>query len=259
MSQEQVREERSKRRILIVEDEADIVRLLTFHLEKEGYLVDSREDGPGGLHAALGNPPDLLILDIMLPHMDGLSVCRRLREDPRTANLPILILSARQEELDRVLGLELGADDYVIKPFSIRELVARVRARLRHLDHGARETPAAPEALQEGEKVMRGGEITLYPERHEVFVAGSRRDLTPKEFLLLEILMSNTGRVLTREVLLEKVWDYPVEVDTRTVDVHVRYLRQKVERDPARPRYIETVRGIGYRFSAASPLEGGEC
>jgi DNA-binding response OmpR family regulator len=157
-----------------------------------------------------------------------------------------MILSARKEELDKVLGLELGADDYMVKPFSVRELVARVRAMLRRLDNSAvniaeLETPQ--------EEVLVKGKIKMYPERHRVTVDGAERSLTHKEFLLLQLLMINSGKVLTRELLLDKVWGYEVEIDTRTVDVHVRYLRQKIESDPASPRYIETVRGVGYRFA----------
>lgn len=232
--------------IMVVEDEEDIVRLLTFHLEKEGYRVKSAGSGPEALEAVINYRPDLIILDIMLPGMDGLEVCRRIRSDEKTASIPILILSARKEELDKVLGLELGADDYIIKPFSVRELVARVRAMLRRLEE---RKPLKDTGNVTAEKILKHGEIVLYPERYRVTVAGEPRTLTHMEFVLLEILMNNTGRVLTRELLLEKAWGYETGVDTRTVDVHVRYLRQKIEKDPANPRYIETVRGVGYRFS----------
>jgi two-component system, OmpR family, alkaline phosphatase synthesis response regulator PhoP len=235
-----------KRQIMIVEDEEDIVRLLTFHLEKEGYRVVSAGSGSEALKLAFEEPPDLFILDIMLPEIDGLEVCRRLRANVQTASAPVMILSARKEELDKVLGLELGADDYMVKPFSIRELVARVRAMLRRLDHSAVKT-AGPETLSE--EVLVKGALKLYPERHRVTVNDIERPLTHKEFLLLQLLMTNSGKVLTRELLLDKVWGYEVEIDTRTVDVHVRYLRQKIESDPASPRYIETVRGVGYRFA----------
>lgn len=235
-----------RRRILVVEDEEEIVRLLRFHLEKEGYKVYSAGSGPEALEQASESRPDLVILDIMLPEMDGLEVCRRLRGSEITASIPILILSARKEELDRVLGLELGADDYMVKPFSVRELVARVRAMLRRAKHLS--------SIQDGgqlekEKVLEAGNIALYPERHRVTVADRICNVTRKEFDLLYLLMSNPGKVLTRERLLDRVWGYEVEVDTRTVDVHVRYLRQKIEPDPAHPRYIETVRGVGYRFA----------
>lgn len=235
-----------QRYIMIVEDEEDIVRLLTFHLEKEGYRVVSAGSGSEALKLAFEEPPDLFILDIMLPEIDGLEVCRRLRANALTASAPVMILSARKEELDKVLGLELGADDYMVKPFSTRELVARVRAMLRRLDHTA-VNAAGPETLSE--KVLEKGTLKLYPERHRVTVNDVERSLTHKEFQLLQLLMTNSGKVLTRELLLDKVWGYEVEIDTRTVDVHVRYLRQKIESDPASPRYIETVRGVGYRFA----------
>jgi two-component system, OmpR family, alkaline phosphatase synthesis response regulator PhoP len=238
--------EHKQRYIMIVEDEEDIVRLLTFHLEKEGFRVVSAGSGSEALKLAFEEPPDLFILDIMLPELDGLEVCRRLRANALTASAPVMILSARKEELDKVLGLELGADDYMVKPFSIRELVARVRAMLRRLDHSAVKA-AGSETLSE--EVLVKGTLKLYPERHRVTVDGSERSLTHKEFLLLQLLMTNSGKVLTRELLLDKVWGYEVEIDTRTVDVHVRYLRQKIESDPASPRYIETVRGVGYRFA----------
>ena len=233
------------RRILVVEDEEDIVGLLTFHLEKEGYQVQSALDGAVALQHAFNNPPDLVILDIMLPEIDGLEVCRRLRSNKLTASVPVLMLSARKEELDKVLGLELGADDYMVKPFGIRELIARVRAMLRRSE----QKEDVVDIEQAEESILQFGEIVLYPERHQVTVRSEPCGLTHKEFLLLQLLMLNSGKVLTRELLLDKVWDYEVEVDTRTVDVHVRYLRQKIEDDPANPVYIETVRGVGYRFA----------
>jgi two-component system, OmpR family, alkaline phosphatase synthesis response regulator PhoP len=231
--------------ILVVEDEEDIVRLQTFHLEKEGYRVVSAGSGRQALEIAFAETPDLVILDIMLPEIDGLEVCRRLRANESTASVPVMILSARKEELDKVLGLELGADDYMIKPFSVRELVARVRAMLRRFD---RKHPQSDQA-GESEEVLNYEAISLYPQRHQVTVDGEQRTLTHKEFLLLQLLMSNPGKVITRELLLDRVWGYDVEIDTRTVDVHVRYLRKKIEKDPSNPRYIETVRGVGYRFS----------
>ncbi len=233
------------RLILVVEDEEEIVRLLSFNLEKEGYRVISAGSGLEALNAALEFLPDLVVLDIMLPGMDGFEVCRRLRGSDKTAAIPILFLSARKEELDKVLGLELGADDYIVKPFSVRELVARVRAVLRRMDYPS---GAAENGGREEERVLKAGKISLYPERHQVTLGDQICNLTHKEFLLLHLLMSNPGKVLTRELLLEQVWGYEVEVDTRTVDVHIRYLRQKIEPDPAHPHYIETVRGVGYRF-----------
>ncbi len=235
-----------KHLVLVVEDEEDIVRLISYHLEKEGYSVLSAGSGPEALDYVFEHHPDLVILDIMLPEMDGLEVCRRLRSSEKTASTPILILSARKEELDRVLGLEMGADDYMIKPFSVRELMARVKAMLRRVEHFA---GIQDSAGREEEKVLKGGDLLLYPERYRVTVAGQNCNLTHKEFVLLHLLMLHPGKVLTRELLLDRVWGYEVEVDTRTVDVHIRYLRQKIEPDPANPRYIETVRGVGYRFA----------
>ncbi len=237
--------------ILVVEDEEDIVNLLVFHLEREGYRVQSCSSGTSGLQHALEDLPDLIILDIMLPEMDGLQVCRRLRSNPKTQTIPIMILSARREELDKVLGLELGADDYMVKPFSVRELVARVRAMLRRLDPGI----PSKETTRDDEAVLVLGDICLYPERHQVLVRGEVCELTHKEFALLNLLMANAGKVLTRDVLLQRVWGYETEIDTRTVDVHIRYLRRKVEEDPAHPCYIETIRGVGYRFARAESLK----
>ncbi|MFO7952793.1 MAG: response regulator transcription factor [Bacillota bacterium] len=238
-----------KRYILVVEDDEDIVRLLSFHLEKEGYMVASAGNGLEALEQAFDHPPDLIVLDIMLPEIDGLEVCRRLRSNRKTASVPILILSARKEEIDRVLGLEMGADDYMVKPFSVRELVARVKAMLRRLKQMSSNLQGSQDKEEQEEKILRSGRIVLYPERHQVFIDEQLCNLTHKEFVLLQLLMFNPGKVLTRELLLDKVWGYEVDVDTRTVDVHVRYLRQKIEMDPAHPRYIETVRGVGYRFT----------
>jgi DNA-binding response OmpR family regulator len=237
------------RAILVVDDEPDLVKLLSFNLGQEGYLVRTALTGREALESALALLPDLIILDVMLPELDGLEVCRRLRSSAQTAAVPILMLSARREELDKVLGLELGADDYMVKPFSVRELVARVRALLRRQER----VPVAESRAggDQPEQVLSSfsGEIVLYPERYQVLVRSAPCTLTHKEFALLHLLMANKGRVLTRELLLEKVWGYETEVDTRTVDVHVRFLRQKIERDPAKPEYIETVRGVGYRFA----------
>lgn len=219
---------------MVVDDEPHIIELLKFNLEREGFKVLTAADGLDGLAKVREDLPDLIILDIMLPGLDGLEVLKRLRARPETANIPIIFLSARGEEVDRVLGLEMGADDYIAKPFSIRELVARVKARLRR---------PRPEP-----EVIAAGPVVLKPEQHEVLVNGERRDLTPKEFELLRHLVMNAGKVLRREYLLDRVWGYDSCADTRTVDVHIRYLRQKIEPDPSRPVYIETVRGVGYRF-----------
>ncbi|MGB9886082.1 MAG: response regulator transcription factor [Moorellales bacterium] len=224
-------------RILVVDDEPHIVELIRYNLEREGFEVTTAADGPGCLARVQQRPPDLIILDVMLPGMDGFAVFRRLRSLPEAAAVPVIFLSARGEEVDRVLGLEIGGDDYVTKPFSPRELVARVKARLRR--------PSRP---PEDEGVLVAGPVVLRTREHEVWVNGEKRDLTPKEFELLRQLILNAGKVLRRDYLLDRVWGYDYCADTRTVDVHIRYLRQKIEPDPGRPVLIETVRGVGYRF-----------
>jgi DNA-binding response OmpR family regulator len=222
-------------RVLIVEDEPDILGLLVFHLEREGYQVTQSRTGPDGLRLAAASPPDLLLLDLMLPEMDGLEVCRRLRQDPATRALPIVMLTARGDEVDRVLGLELGADDYVVKPFSPREVVARIRAVLRR---------TRPDAAT-GTLVL--GRIAIDSYGHRVTVDGAPVSLTRKEFDLLRALAEARGRVLSREYLLDHVWGYTAagEIESRTVDVHVRRLRQKLGAEGLR---IGTVTGVGYRF-----------
>jgi phosphate regulon transcriptional regulator PhoB len=222
-------------RVLIVEDEPDIRDLLVFHLEREGYQVVKCRNGEEALRAAHASPPDLVLLDLMLPEMDGLEVCRRLRQDPATQSLPIVMLTARGDEVDRVLGLEMGADDYVVKPFSPRELIARIRAVLR------RARPAA------GTAALTVGRITIDPAAHIVLVDGAPVSLTRKEFDLLRALVEARGRVLSREFLLDHVWGYTAagEVESRTVDVHVRRLRQKLGPEGQR---ISTVTGVGYRL-----------
>ncbi|MEX2224569.1 MAG: response regulator transcription factor [Candidatus Rokuibacteriota bacterium] len=222
-------------RVLIVEDEPDIRDLLVFHLEREGYQVTKCKSGAEALRAARSAPPDLVLLDLMLPEMDGLEVCRRLRQDPVTQVIPIVMLTARGDEVDRILGLEMGADDYVVKPFSPRELVARIRAVLRR----TRPTPgAAP---------LTVGSLSIDPAAHLVTVDGAPVALTRKEFDLLRALVEARGRVLSREFLLDHVWGYAAagEIESRTVDVHVRRLRQKLG---AEGRRIGTVTGVGYRL-----------
>jgi two-component system, OmpR family, phosphate regulon response regulator PhoB len=222
-------------RVLIVEDEADIRDLLLFHLEREGYQVAQSRSGPEALRLARAIPPDLVLLDLMLPDMDGLEVCRRLRQDPATQGLPIVMLTARGDEVDRVLGLELGADDYVVKPFSPRELIARIRAVLRRVRPAA---GAAPLVI---------GRLAIDAAAHQVTVDGTVVSLTRKEFDLLRALAEARGRVLSREYLLDHVWGYTAaeEIESRTVDVHVRRLRQKLGAEGQR---IGTVTGVGYRL-----------
>ena len=222
--------------MLIIEDEPDIRDLLAFHLEREGYAVTKSSGGAEGLRLARAAPPDLILLDLMLPGMDGLEVCRRLRSNPATRAVPLVMLTARGDELDRVLGLELGADDYVVKPFSPREVLARVRAVLR------RSRPAAA-----GTSAVAVGPLRIDAAAHTVSVDGAPVALTRREFDLLRALVEAGGRVLSREHLLEHVWGYTAagEIESRTVDVHVRRLRQKL--GPA-GGLIGTVTGVGYRL-----------
>ena len=221
--------------VLIVEDEPDIRQLIVHHLEREGYRCRHVATGTDALRAVRASVPDLLVLDLMLPEIDGLEVCRRLRGDAATAAVPIIMLTAKTDEVDRIVGLELGADDYVAKPFSPKELVARVRAVLRR----SRPDTAA--------RVFREGGIVLDPSRHMVTVAGAAVNLTPKEFELLRVFMEAAGRVLGREHLLSRVWGYAHadEIESRTVDVHVRRLRAKLGDEGRR---ITTVKSVGYRF-----------
>lgn len=221
--------------MLVIEDEPDIRDLLAFHLEREGYTVTKSVTGAEGLRLARATPPDLILLDLMLPEMDGFEVCRRLRQDPVTHAVPLVMLTARGDEVDRVLGLELGADDYVVKPFSPREVVARVRAVLRRSRPTAGTTPVTVGPLQ------------IDAAAHTVSVDGVAVNLTRREFDLLRALVEAGGRVLSREFLLDRVWGYTAagEIESRTVDVHVRRLRQKL--GPAGQR-IGTVTGVGYRL-----------
>ncbi|MCL6477387.1 MAG: response regulator transcription factor [Peptococcaceae bacterium] len=227
--------------ILVIDDEPGIQELIKYTLERENYKVITAPDGITGLTMAQVYLPDLIILDIMLPGKDGYEVCRALKANARTAPVPIIMLSAKDAEIDKVLGLELGAYDYVTKPFSPRELAARVKANLRR-----REYTKEPG----DEKEIRYKDLVIRPERYEAVLNGSKLDLTPKEFEMLVLFASNPGMVFTRNMLLEKIWGFNELRETRTVDVHIRYLRQKIERDPANPEYIETLRGVGYRFNS---------
>jgi len=227
-----------KEKILIIEDEEALVETLRYNLIREGYQVYTATDGMSGLEMARSEKPDLIILDLLLPKLDGLSVCRILRQEG--SSVPILMLTCRDEEMDKVLGLELGADDYVTKPFSLRELLARVKALLRRVEM-LRQEERKPE-------VISVGELTIDLRRHRAFWKGQELELSPKEFALLAFLARNRGMVLSRELILERVWGYDYVGDTRTVDVHIRWLREKIEEDPGNPRHILTVRGIGYQF-----------
>ena len=223
-------------RILLVEDEPSLVETVRYALEREGFGVTVARDGREALDRFAAEPPDLVILDLMLPAVSGLDVCRRIRE---SSMVPIVIVTAKDAEADKVAGLELGADDYVTKPFSVRELVSRVRANLR------RSQMAMPDAAGD---VLTGGPIRLDAARHEVTVRGDPVAFPPKEFELLESFLRSPGRLLTRERLIQRIWGGDYVGDTKTLDVHVKRLRQKIERDPHEPEHLLTVRGLGYKF-----------
>ena len=225
-------------KILIVEDDRNLVDTLTYNLRKEGYDVVAALDGAQALDVARQEKPDLIILDLMLPKVSGFEVCRILRKD---MTVPILMLTAKADETDKIVGLEIGADDYMTKPFSLRELLARVRAMLRRTMMAQAQTEAI-------EPVLRVGDIEVDVARHRASKGGTALELKPKEFDLLAFLARNKGLVFSRDQLLEKVWGYDFAGDTRTVDVHVRWLRQKIETDPNNPRYLVTVRGTGYKL-----------
>jgi DNA-binding response OmpR family regulator len=224
------------KKILVVDDEPTLVATVKYNLEREGYQVVTAADGESGLSVARAERPDLILLDLMLPGLDGFEVCRILR---REMTAPILMLTAKTQEVDKVVGLELGADDYVTKPFSMRELLARVRALLRRA-----EAPAA-EA-----KVLTAGDLQVDLRRREASRQGQALLLKPKEFDLLAFFLRNRARAFTRDQLLDQVWGYDFAGDTRTVDVHIRWLREKIEDNPAKPARLITVRGVGYRFEA---------
>lgn len=225
-------------RILIVDDEAHIRELLTFNLENEGFAVTALPDGFAALRASEQQVFDLLILDIMMPGIDGLEVCRRIKSRPATAELPVIMLTAKGEEVDKIVGLELGADDYITKPFSIRELIARVKALLRR---------SGPRRNGEERAVIEIADLVIDTATYEVTKGGQPLQLALKEFELLRLLAQNQGKVLTRDFLLNRIWGYDYFGETRTVDVHIRHLRRKLGQD-ADDGYIETVRGVGYKF-----------
>ena len=232
-----------KRTVLVVEDEKSIVDILRFNLEKEGYAVLTAYDGESGLEQAVNGGADLILLDVMLPKMNGFDVCRRLRE--KGSSVPVIILTAREEEADKVLGLEIGADDYITKPFSMRELMARVKANIRR-------TVMQQSGSAEG-AMSAGGGLTINPENYQVCKRDKPIDLTQREYELLTFLASHPGKVYSRTDRMEQVWNYGYGGDdVRTVDVTVRRLREKIEDDPASPTLILTRRGVGYYFSAES-------
>lgn len=224
--------------VLIVEDEVSFSDALSFMLRKEGFEVSVAADGNTGLEIFSRQGADIVLLDVMLPGISGTEVCRQLRQ---VSKVPIIMLTAKDGEIDKVVGLELGADDYVTKPFSSRELVARVRAVLRRQSAIAEADPGASE--------LKSGPVVMDVDRHTVFVNGEEVKLPLKEFELLELLLRNAGRVLTRTQLIDRIWGSNYVGDTKTLDVHVKRIRSKIEPDPAHPRYLETVRGLGYKFN----------
>ena len=228
----------SKKTILAVDDESSILDLLKFNLEKEGFNFISAEDGEEGINKVLNEKPDLLLLDVMIPKMDGLSVCKKLRQE--NINIPIIMLSARGEEIDKVLGLEIGADDYITKPFSPREVIARIKANLRKFDKN--------KSVEEEQKnQIAVGSLILDLDKFEAIVRGTTvTDLTRREFEVLKFLAQKPGQIVTRETLLEKVWGYEYYGDIRTVDVTVRRIREKIEKNTSNPKIIITKRGVGY-------------
>ena len=232
-----MRTEASSPRVLLIEDEAPLAESIAYNLVREGLIVATASDGERALELFRAEPPQMVVLDLMLPKLAGLDVCRAIRAE---SQVPILILTAKDSEADKVAGLELGADDYVTKPFSMRELVSRVRAHLRRAGMGQSARP------REGR--LAGGPVELDPASHEAMAHGEQIQLTPKEFELLELLLSRKGRLLTRQFLIEEIWGPGYVGDTKTLDVHVKRVRQKVEPDPHRPRYLLTVRGLGYKF-----------
>lgn len=229
--------------VLIVDDEIHIQELIKFNLTKNGFDVITCGDGLEALKIVENEKPDIILLDLMLPGMDGLEVCKKIRRTPGIEDIPIIMITAKGEELDKILGLELGADDYITKPFSVRELVARVKVMLRRT------------TMKSQDNNIKFGNTVIDFQKHEVYKDGKRIELTLKEFELLEILIKNKGKVITRDFLLDKIWGYEYVGETRTVDVHVRHLRQKIEDDDKNPVYIQTIRGIGYKFNFGDAYE----
>jgi two-component system, OmpR family, response regulator RegX3 len=226
-----------RQRILIVEDEDSLAESMRYNLEREGFTVRLADDGAAALETFRADPPELVILDLMLPHVSGLDVCRAIRSE---STVPMIVVTAKDSEADKVTGLELGADDYVTKPFSMRELVSRVRANLRRA--------RMVEPSSEVEQPLHGGPVELDVDRHEARVGGKAVAFPPKEFELLETFLRRKGRLLTRHFLIDEVWGSDYFGDTKTLDVHVKRIRRKIEEDPHRPVHLQTVRGLGYKF-----------
>ncbi|MBS5883387.1 MAG: response regulator transcription factor [Clostridium sp.] len=228
----------AEEKILVVDDEDHIVELISYNLINSGYKVIIANNGIDAVKLAKEENPRLMLLDLMIPGLDGYDVCKAIRSDNNTKDISVIMLTAKGEELDKILGLELGADDYMTKPFSIRELLARIKAVLRRT-----------KSLGGSEEIFKTNGILINFDRREVLISDKKIDLTLKEFELLEILVKNRGKILTRETLLDKIWGYEYVGETRTVDVHIRYLRKKIEVDDKNPKFIETIRGVGYRFN----------
>ena len=238
-----------KKTVLVVDDERPIIDVIVYNLNKEGYQTLEAEDGIQALEIAMKEKPDLMLLDIMLPKMDGLTVCKRIKQ---SLNIPVLMISAKDTEVDKIVGLELGADDYITKPFSVRELVARVKANLRKVEARNKTDIDKKENIQAEKKndTIKLGELELNLERFEAKARGEVIDLTLREFEVIKYLAMQPGQVVTRETLLEKVWGYEYYGDIRTVDVTVRRIREKIEKDTANPKILITKRGVGYYIAA---------
>lgn len=238
----------TNQRILVIEDEVHIQELLKYNLEKNGFEVSLADNGVDGLEIATKGRYDLILLDLMLPGLDGLEICKRLRGDKETRKTPIIMLTAKGEEFDKVLGLELGADDYVTKPFSVKELVARVRATLRRYEDVDEDVTEQTENRNAG--ILYYKDIVIDKDKYEVRKNNEKLVLTLKEFELLKMLVENQGKVLTRDFLLDRIWGYDYAGETRTVDVHIRHLRQKIHDEDGSNQIIETIRGVGYKAAS---------
>ncbi|MGU8379094.1 response regulator transcription factor [Clostridium perfringens] len=228
----------TNKKVLIVDDEEHIRELIKFNLKKEGYDIEVAINGVEALNIIREIKFDLILLDLMLPEIDGLEVCKEIRRNEETSDIPVMMITAKGEEFDKVLGLELGADDYITKPFSIRELMARVKALLRRSN------------FKKEENIIKFGDVVVNFKTREVIKGTENVELTLKEFELLKLLIKNKDNILTRELLLDKIWGYEYIGETRTVDVHIRHLRKKIESDDKNPQYIQTIRGVGYKFTS---------
>lgn len=229
----------AKEKILVVDDDLNIIELIKYNLINSGYNVITANDGLEAIRLAKEEVPSLILLDLMLPGADGFDVCKEIKKEKELQDTAVIMLTAKGDEFDKVLGLELGADDYITKPFSIRELQARIKAVLRRRNY----------KNESSDESFVNNNISINFISRDIFIGGEKVELTLKEFELLEILVKNRGKILTRETLLDKIWGYEYIGETRTVDVHIRYLRKKIEKDDKNPKFIETIRGVGYRFN----------